>query len=149
MNELQNENCEYTKQFARDISTKNQTNRTETMKKENKSQKWFENQPERFVVCNAIRALHGTLSWLMGELNKQQLNIFLFGHRLLHFVSSLFQMSLAFLLFFRSRFRFTSVSLTHSHSSLISHRSSNCRWFPWSESIWCSKFLLHIYNWRK
>ena len=51
-------------------------------------------KPMIFSVCDA--ALHGTLSWLMGELNKQQLNIFLFGHRLLHFVSSLFQMSRLF-----------------------------------------------------
>lgn len=77
------------------------------------------------------RSLHGTLLWLMGELNKQQLNIFLFGHRLLHFVSSLFQMC-RWLLFFFSFFLFWSTlnsTLLPVLGSLISHRLSNCRRF--------------------
>lgn len=86
-------------------------------------------------ICRMLwmltRSLHGTLLWLMGELNKQQLNIFLFGHRLLHFVSSLFQMC-RWLLFFLSFFLFWSTlnsTLLPVLGSLISHRLSNCRRF--------------------
>lgn len=116
----------YTKQFARHIN-KNKITKMVNEKK---------NQRNSRMQCS----LHGTLSWLMGELNKQQLNIFLFGHRLLHFVSSLFEMFRSFSLPLSSQFSFL-------FGSLIPHLASNCRWFYGMSRFDVASFCYTFYNW--